>query len=498
MQPSIPAKKFANITPSVITAGGNALQLIGLILTQATRVPIGQVLSFPSASAVGAYFGLSSAEFAWAQVYFAGNDNSQTKPAALKFAQYPETAVSGYQRGGNIGANGLPALQALSGTLTIATDGVSHTSGSISLAAATSFSNAATIINTALATATIPAVCSYDAVSGGFVFTSPTTGAASSVSITGGTLAAPLYCTVATGLVTSPGAAAAAPSAFMTTLVGYDANWASFSTLWEPVDSEALLFAGWTNSQVDQFAMVLWDTSTVPTQGGDVTSIGYQIKTLAYNGVVVLWEPSDEYLAPFVMGLGASVDYTQQNGRASFAYKFQGGLVPGVTDATTAANLEASGYNYYCAAATRNQPYDFFYPGTISGVFKWADSYFGQMWLNSALQDAIMQLFTNVRRIPYNAQGYALVAAALNDPITNALNAGVITAGVTLSAAQAAEVNQAAGAPIDTTLSVRGWYLQVKDPGAVVRAARGSPICNLWYMDGQSVQTINLNSVNVQ
>jgi hypothetical protein len=47
-------------------------------------------------------------------------------------------------------------------------------------------------------------------------------------------------------------------------------------------------------------------------------------------------------------------------------------------------------------------------------------------------------------------------------------------------------------------LAQRGWYLQVLTPSATVRQARGTPVCNFWYMDGESVQKISLSSVNLQ
>ena len=109
-----------------------------------------------------------------------------------------------------------------------------------------------------------------------------------------------------------------------------------------------------------------------------------------------------------------------------------------------------------------------------------------------------MLLLKSVNSIPYNQQGYTLIRAALLDPILAAVNFGAIRAGVTLSQAQIAEVNNQAGVTIDTILSTRGWYLQVLDASPQVRQARGSPPCTLWYMDGQSIQKISLNTVLLQ
>ncbi len=103
-----------------------------------------------------------------------------------------------------------------------------------------------------------------------------------------------------------------------------------------------------------------------------------------------------------------------------------------------------------------------------------------------------------LKSIPYNNAGRAMVEAGCADPINAGLNFGAFRAGVTLSAIQRTAVNTAAGVTISTTLSERGWYLQVLDATPEVRAARGSPPCSFWYMDGQSVQQIDLASINVQ
>ena len=60
------------------------------------------------------------------------------------------------------------------------------------------------------------------------------------------------------------------------------------------------------------------------------------------------------------------------------------------------------------------------------------------------------------------------------------------------------EINNAAGVDAATVIQNRGWYLQVQDAPANVRAARGSPPITLWYADGQSIQQIALSSLEVQ
>lgn len=341
-------------------------------------------------------------------------------------------------------------------------------------------------------------VVSYDSIAGSFVVTGGTPGATGTIGYVSGTPAATLKLTAATGAVLSQGAAPATPAAYMTAITGQTQNWATFTTTFEPVTADCLSFALWTSQQNNRWTYVCWDTDVTPTLGNDTSSIGYQIKQAAYSGTIPVWMATDTYKAPFIMGAIASIDFTQTNGRATLAFKGQAGLTTDVSDITTATNLIASGYNFYGAYATAAQNFNFFYPGSISGPFLWVDSYIDQIYLNNSLQLALMSLLTSVRSIPYNNAGYSLIRQAVQDPINAALNAGVIRTGVTLSAAQAAAVNNAAGLAIDGTLTSRGWYFQVLAASPIVRAARQSPPCTLWYTDGQSIQQINLASLDIQ
>jgi len=143
---TIPASEIVQVNPAVLPAGGRALDINGVILTHSTRVPIGAVQPFATADDVSDYFGGSSQEADLADNYFNGFENSSIKPAQVFYTQFNPTAVPAYLRGGTISGITLQQLQLLSGTLILTVDGYLRTSASISLAAATSFSSAAALI----------------------------------------------------------------------------------------------------------------------------------------------------------------------------------------------------------------------------------------------------------------------------------------------------------------------------------------------------------------
>jgi hypothetical protein len=638
---SIPAADLVNVTPGVLGAGGTGQTLTGLCLSNSSRAPIGPALSFPSAEAVGAYFGLSSPEYAWASVYFLGFNNGILTPASALFAQYNTTAVPAYLRGASMAGVSLAALQGYSGTLTLTIDGNAVTSSSIDLSGATSFSNAASLIQTALglndasftaaiapgtssvtaaiagttmtvsaqsagslfpgqvisgtgvtvgttivaqltgtaggtgtyqvsvsqtvASTTIAAtssnglmtvsalasgalaigqtvlgsttlanttitqfltgvggtgiyvvsltqtvssaaltsgaaVVTFDSVSSAFVITGGTPGVGGTITFATGTnnLATNLKLASTSGAVLSQGAAPQTPVAFMANLVTISPSFATFSTLWEPVTSDGLAFAQWTNSTGNKYLFVGWDTDPNALLAGQTTTLAAEVLAATYSGTFLLWEPSNLYQDAFVLGLFASINFTATNGRVNPTYKSQSGITPGVFSQTNAAQLRANGYNFYGQWATATQQFQGLSPGSITGPFLWADAYVNQIVLNSGLQGACMFLLFNTNFIPYNAQGRGEIKNACLDPILQAVTNGTIQPGVNLSQVQITELIAAAGLDISGVLYAQGWYFQVLPASATVRAARGSPPINFWYTDGGSVQNIALFSEDVQ
>jgi Protein of unknown function (DUF3383) len=497
MNPAIPARRLVSVLPGVLAAGGNPLSLNAVVLTADTSVPIDTVASFPSADAVADFFGPESREAAIAAIYFAGYDTSTTKPSELFFAQFNTGAVAAYLRSGSFEGVTLSQLQALSGTLIIEINGTPYTTGSINLSGASSFSNAATLIQAALVAQLASTTCVYDSQLNAFVITSPTTGDASTIDFSAGTLATGLKVTEATGAVTSQGAAIAVPATALDAITDTTQNWASFMTVFEPNTASKLAFAAWTNGTSDRYVYVAWDSTVNVTQGSQPDSFGAQCATLEYDGICPIYDPTGD-IAAFICGAIASIDFAQTQGRITFAYKGQAGLAATITSETAAAFAEGNGYNYYGDFATANDQFVMFQTGSTPGAWKWLDSYVNQIWLNNALQLAFMVLLTRQNSIPYNQQGYNMLRAAAADPIDAALNAGVIQPGIPLSNSQRSYINTSVGGDAAQVVVTLGWYLDIKDATPEQRALRASPPMTLYYTDGGSIQQIELSSIEVQ
>ena len=491
----ISASQIVGVTPQVLAAGGTALDLNGMLLTSSALMPPGYTFSFPSASAVIAFFGAASIETGIAAVYFQGYRNSNVKPGALLVSRYAVAPVAATLSGGNISGLTLAALQAMSGTLSVLVNGTAQ-SGTVNLSGATSFSAAAALIATALS---VPVA--FNSVSGGFVVSSSVTGSASSIAFATGTLADGLLLSQATGAIVAQGADQDTPGGAMPIITARNSNWASFSTTWEPSTADKIAFATWNNSTGKRFAYMMWDTDITATQLGQTGSAGYQITQVnSFDGTVPLYAPvNGALIGAFAMGYGASLAFSYPNGRATFFGRGLDGLAADVEDSTVATNLLANGYNFLGDYALANSNFTIIRNGTVSGQFQFLDSYLNQIWLNNQCQLALVGLITTSGSIPYNPQGYGNIESALLDPVQAGVNFGAIRVGVSLSNAQASALKTATGGKdIALTITAQGFYIFIGDPGAQVRGERGSPICILFYADGGSVQNIQLTSTEVQ
>ena len=494
---TIPFSQVVQVVPSVLSANGVAVDLNGLVLTQNAAAPYGSILTFANAAGVQSYFGAGSTEAAIANVYFNGYNNGTQLPGTLLMTRYPETAIAGWLTGGSLANVTLGQLQAFTGTLSITVAGVVKTSGTINLSGATSFSNAATIIQAAF---TSPGfTVTYSSTSSSFVFTTSTTGATQTMSYAAtGTLATELALTAATGAILSQGADVATPATFMAGILTQNQNWATFMTVWEATLTEKEAFAQWSNSASPRWLYVCQDSDPNVLIASSTSTFGDYLQVNQLIGSCPIF--GDYTHAAFVCGFAASLNFNRLNGRATLDFKSQSGLVPSVTNATQYAAVLANGYNAYGAWGSNNPANNanWFFPGSVSGKWLWADTYLNQIWLNANLQLAMVNLLTQVGAVPYNSQGNGLIYSAALDPINSALNFGAIRAGINVSAAQAAEIQYALGFNAAPTIASQGFYLQILPATAQTRAARQSPPITLYYQDGEAVQQIVMASIAIQ
>lgn len=484
---TIPASQLVDITPRVIGGGLSGLSFVGTFLSTSTTLPTATAVPFYSQKAVGEYFGTGSTEYALAGNYFLADSNSSKKPDVLWFYRKVNASASAFLRG--LTVTSLSSLTAItSGAMSIKIDGTAYTISSVDLSAQVSFSGVASILQTKLNAALAGTTCTWDSNFKAFVITSPTSGTSSTIEYA----TAPASGTDISGLLgltggtLSQGAAVTSLTDTMTGCVNSNSNFWSFMPVWQETTDEALELAQWCNNQGVRFMYAMVDSSNAGLTPNNTACLAYQVAD--YYGVCSVY--NTKALGAMTMGVGASINPAQLNGRKTWAYKQQSGLAFTVNSETAAPVLLANGYNFYGDYATASNEFKLYQNGQISGNAKWLDTYYGQVFIKDGLQNAWINALILNNTVPYNQAGYGVLRAAAMDTINTAINAGFIRQGVSLSESQKATVQSEAGLDISGTLQTQGWYLQILDPTTQVRAERGTPVVNFWYMDGGSIQKI--------
>ncbi len=498
---TIPFSTVADIIPGVISAGGNAVDLNAVVLSQSIYAPQNEVLGFITAADVATYFGQGSPEAIVGAGYFQGPDNATATAGVLYFLGYAEAAVPGWLLGASGTPETLAALQALSGTVDITVGGTLFTSTTINLSAVPSFSAAAAAVQAAFTSP--PFTVTYDALHQAFLVTTTATGAAATigycVNVTGD-IASGLGLNAASAGTLSQGANAAVPATQMSWLVANFQNWATFLTTWASTQTEQQEFSAWSNSVSPRYAYLSWNEVAADDVFENPACFGGYLNTTKNVGTLPTYGTLAH--AAFVASWFATLNFTQQNGRRTLCFESQSGLAASVIDSTTYANVTSNGYNVYGAFGSNNPANnaEWMTPGSVSGKWLWADTYANQIWLNANLQLGIVNGFRGIGQIPYNSDGDALLAGFCAPAIKAALNFGAIRTGVELSSLQIQQVINLVGSDVSPTIVAQGYYLYTNAVGtpANIRALRQLPTAILLYQDGESIQSLTLSSNVIQ
>ena len=489
MLASIPASEIVTVLPSVLGAGGTAMALNAVIISDDVKFVAKE---YSNADAVGNDYGTTSDKYKFAQIYFNGFTGSTVKPSALFISKYSAVDSAAKLTGASLRSMSLNQLKAITGAISVTINGVLKT-GTINLSAATSFSNAATLIATALTTAV-----TFDTQLQSFVIASGTTGATSSISFATGAAAESLALTELTGAQLDNVTTVDTATTAMKRLTNYTLNLSTIvaETSTALTDNIQKEIATWVSLQNHRYWLVKYGEEPTALIANNTTNFAGWIAENNVADVTCVYGTLEH--AALCAGYAASLNFSELNGRTTMDFRSTSTLAPSVTDVDDANALESNGYAYYGAFATANDRFIFLRNSIVSGEFKWVDAYLNQIYFNSQLQLAqITGLIAN-KSIPYNEVGKSKVRASAQDPINEMLNFGGIQTGVALSKQQKSIINNEAGVDAATIIFNQGYYLMIRDATAQVRAVRGSFPIKLWYTDGGSVHSINIASINVQ
>ncbi len=502
----ISASQVVEVSPRLLKSASNSLEFNGLLLSKSDKIPFKQVLAFVDPLDVALYFGELSVEASLAEKYFLGYKNSYKKPRLMYIARYIDEEVSAWLRGGEIllSIDDLKNLTDMQFEITINNNQISLSS--LDFTSISSYSDLARILENAMKDAmpedssnllSVEYSALYKSIRINCFQDSATSENHSNISYATNTLAEVLCLTKEKNAVLSESSPALTASENMELILEQTQNFVNFTTSWLPSKEEVLDLARFTTSKNTAYLFLYSDTdnSLLLNSINNTNTIAYAIKE--NNLSAVAGQYTGQEYSVFLMGLAASIDWDNIDSTVNTAFKSQDGLMAVVENSSHANNLIANGMNFVGDYATRNDNFIFHYPGQMFGDYKWIDSYWNAIWLNNALEVALLDGLSSSPRTPYTEKGYALIRAWMNDPIKKALKNNVIESNVSLSETQKAMLNREAGKNIDHEISTSGYYIQIEDPGAEARAQRQSPLIKLWYTYGGSVNKLSVSSSSI-
>lgn len=490
------------INDDVIAPESTDLSMAALFLTQNTIVPNNatqRVLKFDTLDLVAQFFGESSDEYTIATNYFNSFTNAQKSPDFILFGRYINAAISPYIRGGAVTSTLAQFKAITAGAITFNIDGAPVALTGVNLASATSLSQVAGIILTALKAASGPlvnATFTYDAVNNVFTFDTKVTGVAHTIAFCNtGTLAGMLKFQSADGGYLSQGADAATPAENMDALVAITRNWVGFTNVFD-LSSETdyatyLGLAKWANDNGTNYTYVLWTKEANLEVMGNTANIATELRALDYANYIPVF--GDITHAGFILGIGASIDYTRVKSVITWAFKSQNGLLPSVTTDAAALALIDKGFNFYGLYSSKETQYRFFQTGLIGGKYKFIDNFYNEVWLDDQTQNGLANLAQNSLKLSNDQAGYRILNSTLDDVMQSCINNGIAQIGNTFNATVKAELRQQAGLDITGFLTNKGYYIQIIPATEQQRVDRDPPTTTIWYTNGGAIHKFVVN-----
>lgn len=484
---SVPFSKFVPISAKVQSAAFT--QEKKHMLLASTNALIGTGTPFKEYSGAAALtdfaadFGTLTADYTLARKYFSFQSKTGTSPEKMVVARWYKTAAAPFVK------CVAPATLAILKTATDASFVIDFSDSSYTvsadLSAATSYSDVASILQTAIRANTeggaafTAAVVEYNTVTKGFIITGGATGAGETVAVSqAGSGTDAMTILGLTGAEISAGANAETFAQFCDRI--YNANTAGYSiTTTEALDeSEALPAVEWLQGSVGGqtlntvLRLVLRFSDKAEAKAFQSTA-----KTLSYTGFVVIYDLYNEYVNALDCAIAASTNYQAENGSVNFNFQPAVGYTPitklgdvinyqqGQTNLSVTQELDDLCISYVYSVGFGTQEQVLYGLGLMQGAFGTEDVQVNESALQTALQTAIVNGFVSLNKMKLqgkDAKGFisTLIAPVLDLFKTN----GSIAYDGALSDTDKNTIYQITGNDAAATaVEQNGYYFQVQD-----------------------------------
>jgi hypothetical protein len=391
-----------------------------------------RIRQYTTLDGVAADFGTTAPEYLAADLFF----SQSPQPSILYIGRWARTATAGQLNGAVLNsaqqAALLTTLQGITtGGMTISVDGTPHVLTNLNFSGILNLNGAATIINTALPSATTV----WDGTLGRFEVTSHTSGGTSSVSYatdpgTGAPLATDLALTQTSG-ASAPiaGVPSETPVAAVQAIspLNADIYGIMFAAATPPTDVQRQAVAAYIEgaSPTHIYGITVQDPLAIdPTS---TTDLGYLLKAANYSRTFWQYSSSSPYAVASMFGRAFTTDFSANNSVITLKFKQEPGVTAESLTETQAAAIDAKNgnvfVNYMNDRAIIQQA------KMASGIF--FDERQGTDWLQNQVQTDIFNLlFTSPTKIPQTDPGMHQLATTAEQSMDRAVNNGLVAPGI--------------------------------------------------------------------
>lgn len=459
----IPFSYFVKIVSTGISAGFTFNRLNALVITTPVE-PHSQIEEFTSPADVGKAYGVISKEYVYAQKFFGYLGKSATMAERLTFWNYSPIASGAALVGARVR---LLSNILVNGGFSIAVNEGVLTDISVDLTKATSFAEAANIINNALTIASVGATCDYDSKKGGFVISTVLKGISSSITFasaahTGLDISGLLGLAQVSGASAVEGKDGQSLAELLNAIALANGNWVTISTL-NPLSpsTDFKTISEWTAASEGRYLFIAHDE-----QVGLKKDSPLVYEDLFGNDGFVVNAMPDGSINALVQGAIASVDFSVTNGAMNFNFISADTWKKDAVGTESELNgVNTQRVNTVYRMGGYGQSQSLWGEGSIFGkTFSDLSGYCGNTWLKAQFELAVANLLINQPLIALRGTGGSgLLSNSFQAVVDRAIIGGIIVkVGMDgLTATEKAAVITATGDTAATTIiEETGYYIR--------------------------------------
>ena len=516
---SLPYSKFVPISAKVQSPAFTVEKQHALLAT--TNSLIGTdtpFIEFSGASALTnfkAVLGGGTADYTFASKYFSFASKTGATPDKLVVARWYKTATAPFIKGAQVTATVAELKEITSGSFKLKFGGTTA-EVEVNMASAASYSEIATLLQTAIqsltssGTAFTGATVTYSTITKGFIITSGDTGAEASVSaVTAGETGTDISAML--GLTTaelSQGADAETFAEFCDRILNANSSGFSITTTETLSDTDIVPAVAWLQGSLgDQTIATVCRLVFDITDKATAKALQATIKELGYTGYVVIYDPQNEQVNALDCAICAAVDHQSVNGAINFNFQPATGYTPittvgdvvnyqaGQTNLSLAEELDELCISYVYSVGAGTQQVVLYGMGLMMGAYGTEDVQCNEAALERDLQVAVMNGFIAVNK--YKLQGtdaQEAVSGLITPAFERAKSNGAIAINGTLSESDKIAVYNATGNEdaVDA-VEQNGYYFQIQDLTAEDISLRRVRIL-VCYLSGGVINVLRINN----